>query len=291
MSRHLLITVSEQQSALYGIRFAGNLFSNKRDLNITLYYTIPRGPQVWSGERNHESVSEAELQAKKHEGRGRKALAAAKKELIKMGFDDEQIESKLHKRRFSKVRDIIQEGADGLYDAVVLGRRGLSWLLETFEESVTKKILEEKSNFPIWICRKPDTEKKGILVCVDGSEASMRIVDHVGFMLAGEKDQHVTLLSVKNPGKDLKDRMETSVKIARDLLIDNGFPAEQIKSKIVEDSNVVRPILKEVKDGGFSAVAVGRTGSGQGLLGKLFMGSVSSRLFRELENVSLWICY
>jgi nucleotide-binding universal stress UspA family protein len=291
MSKHLLITVSDQQSALYGIRFAGNLFSNKHDLNITLYYTIPRGPQVWSGERNHESVSEAELQAKKYEGRGRKALAAAKKELIKMGFDDAQIENKLQKRRFSKVKDIIQEGADGLYDAVVLGRRGLSWLLETFEESVTKKILEEKSNFPIWICRKPDPAKKGILVCVDGSEASMRIVDHVGFMLAGEKDQHVTLLSVKTPGKNLKDRMETPVEIARDVLIDNGFPAEQIKSKIVEDSNVVRPILKEVKDGGFSAVAVGRTGAGQGLLGKIFMGSVSSRLFRELEDASLWICY
>ena len=291
MSRHLLITVSEQQSALYGIRFAGNLFSNKHDLKFTLYYTIPRGPQVWSGERDHESVSEAELQSKKYEGRGRKALAAAKKELIKMGFDDEQIETKLQKRRFSKVKDIIQEGADGLYDAVVLGRRGLSWLLETYEESVTKKILEERSNFPIWICRKPDPEKKGILVCIDGSEASMRIVDHVGFMLAGEKDQQVTLLSVNNAKRTIKDHAETHIRIAGDLLINNGFSAEQIKTKIVEDPNVVRPILKEAKDGGFSAVAVGRTGAGKGLLGKIFMGSVSSRLFRELENASLWICY
>lgn len=291
MSRHLLITISEQQSAFYGIRFVGNLFTNKNDLKLTLYYTIPRGPQVWSGERNHESVSEAELQAKKYEGRGRKALSAAKKELVKMGFDDEQIETKLQKRMFSKVKDIIQEGADGLYDAVVLGRRGLSWLLETFEESVTKKILDEKSNFPIWICRKPDPEKKGILVCVDGSEASMRIVDHVGFVLAGEKNQRVMLLSVKNSGKDLKDRMETVVGTARDLLIANGFPSDQIESKVVADSNVVRSILKEAKEGKFSAVAVGRTGAGQGLLGKIFMGSVSSRLFRELEDASLWMCY
>ena len=107
MSKHLLITVSEQQSTLYGIRFTGNFFSNKQDMRITLFYTIPRGPQVWSGERDHESVSEAELQAKKYEGRARKALSAAKKELVKMGFGDEQIDTKLQKRRFSTVKDII----------------------------------------------------------------------------------------------------------------------------------------------------------------------------------------
>ena len=291
MSRHLLITVSEQQSALYGIRFAGNLFSNKQDIRITLYYTIPRGPQVWTGERDHESVSEADLQAKKYEGRGRKALSAAKKELIKMGFDSEQIDTKLQKRRFSTVKDIIQEGADGLYDAVVLGRRGLSWLLETFEESVTKKILEERSNFPIWICRKPDLEKKGILVCVDGSEVSMRMVDHVAFMLAKEKEQPVTLLSVNDYKGEMKNHWDTPIRNAKDILLNNGFSSEQIRSKIVDNSNAAKAILQEAKDGGFSAVAVGRTGEGQGLLGKIFMGSVSSRLFRELEDASLWICY
>ncbi len=291
MSKHLLITVSEQQSALYGLRFVGNLFSNKKDLKLTLFYTIPRGPQVWSGERNHESVSEAELQAKKYEGRGRRALEAAKKELIRLGFEKENIEAKLRKRKFSKVKDIIYEGADGLYDAVVLGRRGLSWLLETFEESVTKKLLGEKSSFPIWICRKPDLERKGVLVCVDDSDASMRMVDHVGFMLAREKEQHVTLLSVKNSRKDLTHRMEAAIEIARDVLIESGLSSDRIKNNIVEDSNIARAILKEAEDGQYSAVAVGRTGAGQGLMGKIFMGSVSTKLFRELENASLWISY
>lgn len=291
MSRHLLITVSEQQSALYGIRFTGNLFSNKQDMRITLFYTIPRGPHVWSGERDHESVNEAELQAKKYEGRGQKALSAAKKELIRMGFDDEQIDTKLQKRQFSTVKDIIQEGADGLYDAVVLGRRGLSWLLETFEESITKKILEEKSNFPIWICRKPDPEKKGVLVCVDGSEASMRIVDHVAFMLAKEKEQPVTLLSVYDYKKEMENNGESHIRNAKSILSNHGFSSEQIKSRIADNSNVAKAILQEAKIGGFSAVAVGRTGEGQGLLGKIFMGSVSSRLFRELEDASLWICH
>ena len=151
MSRHLLITVSEQQSALYGVRFVGNLFTNKEDFKLTLYYAVPRGPQVWTGERDHESVHEAEIQAKKNVNRGRKALQAAQKELVNMGFTDGQIDLRLQHRMFSKAKDIIQEGAEGLYDAVVLGRRGLSRLEEAFDESVSKSVLEEKSNFPIWI--------------------------------------------------------------------------------------------------------------------------------------------
>jgi len=291
MDKHLLVTVSEQQSTLYGVRFAGNLFSNREGVKFTLFYTVPRGPQVWTGERDYESVNEAEIQAKKNENRGRKALRTARQELMKMGFEEEQIKTKLQHRRFSKAIDIIQEGAEGLYDAVVLGRRGLSRLEEAFDESVSKKVLEEKSNFPIWICRRPDLERKGVLVCIDGSDASERILDHVGFILAGEKEQEVTLLSVNNSRQRSKKDTEAILLTAGDALVKNGFPSEMIKTKVVEDSNVARAILSEAATGRFSAVASGRTGAGQGLLGKIFMGSVSTRLFRELEGSALWLCY
>jgi nucleotide-binding universal stress UspA family protein len=291
MDKHLLVTVSEQQSTLYGVRFAGNLFSNREGVKFTLFYAVPRGPQVWTGEKDYESVNEAEIQAKKNENRGRKALRAAQQELMKMGFEEEQIKTKLQHRRFSKAVDIIQEGAEGLYDAVVLGRRGLSRLEEAFDESVSKEVLEEKSNFPIWICRKPDLERKGVLVCIDGSDASERILDHVGFILAGEEEQEVTLLSVNNSRKRSKKETEAILLTAGDSLVKNGLPSEMIKTLVIEDTNVARAILTEAENGLYSAVASGRTGAGQGLLGKIFMGSVSTRLFRELEGAALWLCY
>jgi nucleotide-binding universal stress UspA family protein len=36
---------------------------------------------------------------------------------------------------------------------------------------------------------------------------------------------------------------------------------------------------------------VGRTGAGRGFIKKAFIGSVSDKLFRELEGAVLWICY
>lgn len=188
MEKHFLVTVSERKSVFYGVRFMGHLFSNKEEMRVTLFYTAPRPPTVWTEERTHESVAESERQAKQFEVKGRDALETAKEELIKLGFKRECIGTRFQVRRFSKVEDIIQEGAQGLYDAVILGRRGLSLLEAAFDESITKKLLKEKINFPIWICRMPDLERKNVLVCVDGSEPFSRMADHVGFILGDVRD-------------------------------------------------------------------------------------------------------
>ncbi|MCJ7687192.1 MAG: universal stress protein, partial [Desulfobacteraceae bacterium] len=204
MEKHLLVTVSEQQSALHGVRFVGHFFSNKKEIKLTLFYTAPRPAAVWGEEQTHESVSQSEQQAKQYEAKGRKALEEAKKVLIKLGFKQEQIGTKFQVRQRAKVNEIIQEGEKGFYDAVVLGRRGLSWLEEALDDSVSKGLLEKRCNFPVWICRRPDLETKNVLLCLDGSETSYRMADHVGFILGEEKSQEVTLFTVEKPGSKVK---------------------------------------------------------------------------------------
>jgi nucleotide-binding universal stress UspA family protein len=290
VEKHFLVTVSEQKSAFYGVRFMGHLFSNKGEMRVTLFYTAPRPPAVWEGERTHESVAESERQAKKYDVTGRDALETAKKELVKWGFKQERIRTRFQVGRFSKVEDIIREGAQGLYDAVILGRRGLSLLEIAFDESITKKLLKEKINFPIWICRMPDLERKNVLVCVDGSEPSSRITDHVGFILGKEKSHVVTLLVVKGPGGKLKEGPENILSKSKEILLSNGFPSEMAKTKVIEAGNVSHTILKEAEQGKFAVVALGRTGAGQGLLKNIFMGSVSNTLFHELKGAALWVC-
>ena len=102
-------------------------------MKITLLYLTPRPPGVFQADQ------ESELRARKSEATGRKALHGAKGELLKLGFNDEQVSTKLRPRRISKVNEIIQEGSGGKYDAVVVGRRGLTWLEHAFDESVTRE--------------------------------------------------------------------------------------------------------------------------------------------------------
>jgi nucleotide-binding universal stress UspA family protein len=289
LERHLLVTVSEQQSALHGVRYAGHFFSNKESLRLTLFYTAPRGPVVWEGERSFLTQTEIQQQAEQYKARGRRAIENAKSVLHELGFRREQIAVKLAIRFQSKAMDIIREGENGLYDAVVLGRRGLSWLEEAFDESVSKGILKEEVQFPIWICRRPRPERRDVLLCVDGSEAAYRMADHVGFILAPELRHRVTILQVMKTGTTQANGLGHVFVKSKEILMSNNFPPELIQTSVVEASNIARAVLKKAKQGNFAAVATGRTGGGKGLLKNLFMGSVSTALFREMEGAALWV--
>ena len=283
MERHLLITVSEKHDNLFGVRFVGAFFSHKEIMKITLLYLTPKPPGRFEADR------ETELQSKKSEATGRKALNAVKRELLKLGFTEEQIFTRIRARRLSKVNEIIQEGSEGRYDAVVLGRRGLSWLEHAFDESVTQALFEQQWDFPIWLCRKPDLKRKDVLACVDGSDASHRMLDHVGFVLGQAREQDVTLLAVSRKG-NVGDRAGDDIlNGGQERLVADGILPERIRLKVIHETNPGKAILGEAGTEHFAAVAVGRTGTGMGLLKKVFVGSVSRTLFRELDGASLWL--
>jgi nucleotide-binding universal stress UspA family protein len=291
MERHLLVTVSEQKSALSGVRFTGNFLSEKKGFKITLLYTAPKPAAQWEGERTQENVSLSERQAKEYEAKGLIALNEAKRLLIRVGFEEGQITTILRARQISKVMDIIVEGQAGKYDAVVLGRRGLSWLEQAFDESVSEGLLDKRANFPLWLCRNPDLERKDVLLCVDGSEEAYRMADHVGFILSPGNKHHVTLLTITKSDAASKEMAQTILQKGKEHLTNNAFSEGMTRTKALESGNAAKSILKEAEQGKFAVVATGRTGEGKGFLKNLFMGSVSSNLLKELEKAALWVCH
>ena len=172
---------------------------------------------------------------------------------------------------------------------MVLGRRGLSWLEQAYDESVTKGMLKQMVDFPLWICRRPDLERKNVLACVDGSEASHRMLDHIGFILGHDENHMVTLLRVGKREKTADKSPEDVLSKSRDLLLAGGIAADRINTKVIAEASPGKAILREASTGGFAAVAVGRTGTGKGLLKKVFVGSVSDTLFQTLEGATLWL--
>jgi len=288
MEKHLLLTVSEHRSSLYGARFLAGFFENKKVVRLTLFYTIPRPPAVWTGEKTRAKMAEQEDMARKNEAKGKKALKEAKKEVVGLGFSEDKVEIRLQARQFSRVRDILDEAEKGLYDAVVLGRRGLNWFEEAFDESVTRELLEtHKHPCPIWVCRRPDPERKGVLLCLDGSEASYRMADHVGFILSNEQRHPVKILVVKN--RNLKESPDVIIARGRELLSKGKVPNVRISGSAVSASNVAKAILKEADSGHYAAVALSRRGKEMGFMDKVFFGSVSNTVFKEIEEEALWV--
>lgn len=286
MERNFLIAVSEQKKALLGVRFVGNFFSDKQDIKSTLFYSAPKSDVFWANQTSAEPFSRQKEQMDKILAGGKAALEIAKKECINLGFLPENLSLKQQTQVFSTVVDIIQEGKNGKYDAVVLGRRGLSMLGEAFEENISKDLFNMKFTFPIWLCRSANPVKKNVLLYIDGSETSFRMADHVGFVLSLEKKHRLDIL-IADKTADAASIMER----CRSILLENGFPEALIRLRTTTLENAASAILDAVDKEPYAAVALGRSGQKSNPLLRLFKGPVCSILFKELTDTSLWICH
>jgi nucleotide-binding universal stress UspA family protein len=283
MKRHLLVTVSEDVSALYGVRFVASFIDHKDLTEITLLYVAQaaEGATCSVSTASDSSLSDSQC------ARGQAALDAARQRLVDKGFDRGGVRTLLVNKRFGTVKDIAREAKAGLYDAVVFGRRGYTLFESTFSTSVSREIMDHRINFPIWICRMPEEDRKGVLVCVDESEPSMRIADHVGFILDKEIQHNITLFHASSGNNAETEAVLTN---AENQLKANGIEEHRIRRLIVPSSRVANAIMDELNKGRYAVVAVGRGGSeSRGILDKWLMGSVSIKLMESLEKAVLWV--
>ena len=290
LEKHLLVTISEDINALYGLRFVHGFFSRPGFTRLTLFYVSPRqqdsggfeakAPFCESGRDSGQGSACRQPPA---------ALAAARDWLLSMDFPSDRIELKSAPAKLGTVKDIAAEAEQGLYDAVVLGRRGLSWFDEIFQDSITHRLLWESISFPLWICRNPKKGAKNVLLCVDGSEECLRMADHVGFILRDEPEHSVTVFHNRALGLPEGTRIEELMGQAAQALTSNGLTDERIDFLVKSSKDPVDLILTQARQGGYAAVAIGRSsGKPEGLAGHIF-GSTSLTLLRKLESSALWI--
>ncbi len=284
MEKHLLITVGEDRDALYGVRFFAGFFREKAQTRATILTIAPQSDSPGRNEGHGRERVDPEAGRRK----GKEALEASRRLLIDRGFPEGNITTKMAPRVFGTVKDIALEGVRGLYDAVVLGRRGYVVFEKMLATSVSREIMDRSDiGFPLWICRRPEEGRKNVLLCVADGEPSMHIADHAGFILEREEQHTVTLFHVDDgTGADKEAILEK----ARQKLIDNGVSGERIKRKIVSTSKVVAAILEESRRGEYAAVAVGRGGSSaKGVFHKWVIGSRSMKLLESIEKAALWV--
>lgn len=286
MDRHFLITVSDQKSALYGARFVGDFFPDKTNIKSTLFYSASQTRLPAEKEKSPEPVTLRKNQEKELQAKGEEALKHAGTILMEKGFLKKNVIYKSQTPMFLKVADIIQEGEKGAYDAVVLGRSGISMLEEAFEESVSAKLFEKKAPFPLWLCNTSEGVGKDVLLYLDGSPASFQMADHVGFILADSKEHCIDLLAPESVFLEPSLMDQYIQNLSR-----NNLDINRIRTQLPVSSNPAQQILKLTERKAYASVALGRAGSqSNNILSRLFKGPVCSVLFREMKHASLWLC-
>lgn len=283
MEKHLLVAIGDDHASSLSLRYVYGFFSRRDDVKLTLFYVTPKA----EAHARHPGQDKDEPRCSVGDAAALPALERAKKWLLDMGYPAGNVFTKTCRGGHGVVKDIIKECEAGLYDAAVLGRRGLSWFDEMFTDSVSHKILWESVAFPIWVCRNPDQNRKDVLVCLDGSPQCLRVADHAGFILSAEPAHDITLLNIR--AEDGADPAPVFDK-ARAILAENGVPPQRIRTRTVVSRDPAQAILKLAKSENYAAVAIGRTGDRPQAIKDHIVGSTSLRLLRKLEGAALWLC-
>lgn len=292
MKKHFLATVSNDYDQLTGLEFVCSFFKKLSEHQVTLLHIC----RLDAGNTNKALLEMWEHPDERVSGKptigARKALDKATEMLSQSKMSVDSMMTKTFAERYGKIKDILNESSSGLYDAIILGKRAsytLQWFFERPADETAKAIIQDSSlNTPLWICPEPESGRKNVLVCVDGSEESFRAVDHVGYILSLQDQHNITLFMVDNgSGLNSDTIFQKSIKILGDHAIAN----ERIRTETTWGLNIAGTITSYAEKNNFAAIAAGLHGVNEGFMKRMSLaGGTASSLIERAEKVALWCC-
>ena len=307
MKKKIMVAVDGSIYSRKAIEYVVKMESVIKDLNYTLLNIHPKVSEFLVEDSKISGKARSalkELTARNHENSIR-ILNDSKSIMTKLGVDENQIEMVSRPAVKGTAKAIIDYGRKGLYDAIVIGRRGVSRLAEVFIGSVTNSVIEHTRFTPVWAVG-GEVKSSKIMIAVDGSDGSLRAVDHVIFMVGENPDIRITLLHVMPRLRDYcevrfeekEDILEEAIKEGDKHCIDDFYAHAQKKIKeaglkksqidiqqVVSTINIGKSIVDEVKKRNFGTVVIGRRGADD----SFFFGSVSRFVLDSIYNRAVWL--
>lgn len=311
MRKKVLIAVEQSIHSQHALAYAAGMAGIIRDIDFVLFYVQP----VVSGYLTEDALkspkARAELDAvnQKNRADALELLEKCRRQLAESGVGAGCIETKTVRRQAGVADEILNAAESGDYDALLIGRRGISGFQELFMGSVTANLLPHCKRIPLWLVDGRVSPGK-ILIAVDGSVNSLRAVDHVAFMLSGSTGASIELLHVQprlgdfcdinSPptdadAKNLKEAiMESNRRCITDfkgqafsMLREAGIAEEQVSVQEVDKrQGPAKAIVEKARKEGFGTVVVGRQGASGG--GR-FMGKVASAVVHKIKDNAVWV--
>lgn len=322
IDRKILISVDGSLAAIHAVEYAASMVRLIPTLHFVLTYIMPAIPPYLEKETMNDGETMAKVKRMKQANRvqGEKVLKEATERLVKNGVEGKRVETRLLPRVSGLVQVILNEAETGLYDALAIGRRGLSRTQELFMGSVSQQLVQHAANTPLWIIDGEVANHK-VMVAVDGSEASLRAVDHVAFMLGENPEASVHFVHVsptiqsycaidlEKPGGELgssahslsgEDLEEIQREFDRTngaclddftgqatrILLDAGFSPSRISTETRSTTmGVSKAIIRAAMEDDYGTIVLGRRGMGS----SFFLGSTSERVIRGVRGKAVWL--
>ena len=147
--KKILIAVDGSEGSLRAVDYVGRQFSGMEDLRITLLHVLPYVPtsfwddgHILTKEERQVRKEVVDIWLRNQQLKLEPIFRPAKDALLRRGIRDEQIDTKGISDSADVAGSILEEVADGGYQTLVLGRRGLSPAKRLLMGSVTSKIID-----------------------------------------------------------------------------------------------------------------------------------------------------
>ncbi len=306
--KKILVAVDESDQSLNAVRYISNIqFSQTPE--IVLFHVITRIEQsFWemgAGLVSSESMAAITACDVDREKNAQEFMSRTFDVMVHSGVPRDSIKVDIHHCKVGVARDIAKESLNG-YDAVVVGRKGLSILKDIVLGSVAVKLIEKLSHVPVWVIGGTPEHGK-ILLPVDASEGAMKAVDYVGAMVGGSKtqimlfhanrtlkaSQHFFPRGVgadyeKELLKEIDTEMNNTFDTAKERLVGNGLDPLNIRNRFSAGvSSRTAAIMAEAQMGEFGTIVMGRRGLSK--VEDFLMGRVSNKILYLAKDKALWI--
>ena len=306
-TRCILLPIDGTNESLRPVTFIRRLYGAS-ELSLILCYFPPRVPPVFS----EGVVNSPELMRKKSDffqamqQDTRRIFDYARKFLVKEGFSEESIQEHVEQRALSVAKQACILADIRKVDAILVHKRVTSSLEGFIRGDLSSALLEHCLTNPIWFTEgEIDTKKAAI--CIVNEEASLRITDHAGFMLAGS-DTGITLLhAAKKPSlplscrpseapETLADYADTPIRRAKlsyllkayAILADYGFDESRVQITLIPDrGDTAGEILSWCVSNGIGIICLGHSKPG-GVWGFL-KTSVTRKILADFKNMAVWV--
>ena len=153
MEKKLLVAVDSSRDSENAVRYAAGIHQTLKDMTFTLYHAQSAISQYILDEAERSPGVRAELNKllKKNDEAARKLLEARKQQMTALGVAEKDIQTATTPRVQGVAKDILEYAITSAFDAIVVGRRGVSGLQAMYSGSVSANIVDNSEVVPVWI--------------------------------------------------------------------------------------------------------------------------------------------
>lgn len=311
----ILVAVDGSEHSFRAVQYAGDLLPSDRS-RLSLFHVLDQIPDAfWDLESQpmfHADVVRTHAWESQQEEGIRAFMKRAQAHLVGRGFPEESVSIQIRKREKGVARDLLKESADG-YQALILGRRGLSPLKDLILGSVAEKLAGGLSGIPVCVVGEGGNAGK-VLIAMDGSPEAKKTVQFSTAAFSG-RGLEVLLLHVMRAARTQVYAGTGTTGGREDLSVDEGdraaftrleqkmsqLLAEQIgymkeewgaaakvEASVIHDAESrVKTIVEIARAGGYGTILLGRRGLTR--VQQFLMGSVSRKVLQATGDRACWI--